>query len=793
MANDIRINILINRSGDPFDEIRRELRGVRDAIKETTAATEEAGAKGSTRWTELRSQLSLIKGGLEEVQQFARAAWQMLGEGAELELAASRFDKLAESIGTTADALLIDLRKATMGTASDADLISGAVRMLSMDFASTHEEAVRLTRVVGSLDMSMSLLRRTLGGQTTAFFDEMGMSVEGFDERLKALQGTMSDKDAFTMAFIEQAEAHIDRWGRRAETAAGDIMRLEAAWKNMTDEFKKEFVDQVDLEQLVDDVQELTASVTDAIGPLMGFGKALKFIAEFIAEWNPPAAIGRGIRGAFDWLSGNWAHWNVMLDERNRRRVLQDAHWQAIEREAAAEQRAEQATRRRAQAAREAATATQQETEAVEEAIDGLERLAGILQEREHAMRQVRGGGLDGGLVGDLGMFSSQELRAWGQRVREAGRDAAADVDEAADEIDEAVERLNEARANIVRGAIEQQGDLVARWNEAQRQILEDPENFRARQQFEDANQAIADSYAQMVFDVITASDGWDRVAADWAVASGMMTQAEADMRFAVQSAGQVIGELGVLVDEGQITPEQAAQLMAPIVEAVQTGNSDIGAILSDARRQIEFFVRGDWFSQLQAEEGFIDPVERKTMLMLAGTETRLGGIDESVRGLTGAAGEGVTVAQKLHTEMEAAVGPWEMDLEHGAIGTAISDAQSLYDEMWALTQRNWSINVAVNQSGGVSVPLDVERGSGRGRARGGSVLAGMTYRVGEFGAEEFTPWTNGTITPHHEIGGSGPVYIVQVDARGAASPAEVEQSANRGVRAALRSQGVPV
>jgi len=53
------------------------------------------------------------------------------------------------------------------------------------------------------------------------------------------------------------------------------------------------------------------------------------------------------------------------------------------------------------------------------------------------------------------------------------------------------------------------------------------------------------------------------------------------------------------------------------------------------------------------------------------------------------------------------------------------------------------------------------------GEASGGPVVAGMTYKIGEFGPETFTPKTDGVITPNGASGG-GVVYapVINVDAR---------------------------
>ena len=85
----------------------------------------------STVKVEDKQDLSLaytgIKNVLYDVAEAVRVAYQYIGEGAEIELSQIRFDRLAESIGTTGDALRSDLSYAIGGLLSDADAIKDSL------------------------------------------------------------------------------------------------------------------------------------------------------------------------------------------------------------------------------------------------------------------------------------------------------------------------------------------------------------------------------------------------------------------------------------------------------------------------------------------------------------------------------------------------------------------------------------------------------------------------------------------------------------------------------------------
>lgn len=169
----------------------------------------------------------------------AKKAFDMGKEGAQLEYVRGKFDRLAESIGTTSNVLLTDLREATKGTRSDMELIGSAADFMSLGLAKSRDQVVRLTRVAGALNMDMNQLVLTLANKTTMRFDQLGVSVDGFDERVKKLEKSGLDVNAaFTEAFLQQAEEQIRLVGDAADTGAGQIAQMEARVANLSDTFK---------------------------------------------------------------------------------------------------------------------------------------------------------------------------------------------------------------------------------------------------------------------------------------------------------------------------------------------------------------------------------------------------------------------------------------------------------------------------------------------------------------------------------------------------------------------------
>ena len=190
--------------------------------------------------TQFLSTAGMVVGVLGAFAVAAKKAFDLGKEGAQLQLVEERFARLAESIGTTGEALMTDLGPAMGGMLSDAEMMAAATDLMALGLVKTHDEAIRLAAVAGQLGMNMNQLVLTLTNETTMRFDSLGVSVDGFDEKVAALEATgMSASEAFGEAFLQQAEEQLERVGSAADTAAGEFAQFDAEMKNMTDTMKK--------------------------------------------------------------------------------------------------------------------------------------------------------------------------------------------------------------------------------------------------------------------------------------------------------------------------------------------------------------------------------------------------------------------------------------------------------------------------------------------------------------------------------------------------------------------------
>jgi len=244
--DDANLRIVIdalNKASDDLKALEKQLKGVEKTSKDTGKATGNL-ADG---FKSFMVTAGMVAAGVGTAVVALKKFYDFAKQGAELEYTADKFDRLADSIGTTADVLLTELRDATKGTRSDMELMASATDFVALGFAKTKDEAVRLATVAGALNMNMNQLVLTLANQTTMRFDQLGVAVEGFDARLQALKATGMDTNAaFKEAFLQQAEAQIGKVGNAADSAAGSFMKLEASIKNLGDNSKKDLANFVE-------------------------------------------------------------------------------------------------------------------------------------------------------------------------------------------------------------------------------------------------------------------------------------------------------------------------------------------------------------------------------------------------------------------------------------------------------------------------------------------------------------------------------------------------------------------
>lgn len=201
-----------------------------------------------------------------------QGAWRALGEGAALTTAQGNFDRLAESIGTTSDALRNDLTAATQGMVSQAQLMASASELMALGLTRTHDQTVRLGSVAGQLGWNMQHLILELNNMSGLRLDALGLELDKVKAKAKEFEAAgMSAKEAYAEAVITMGEQKLDII--QLSDAEKAMRQLTTAAEDAGNAFKIAFA------------QGLTGDMQDIAGGAMAMGDSWKYAAEWAGQY----------------------------------------------------------------------------------------------------------------------------------------------------------------------------------------------------------------------------------------------------------------------------------------------------------------------------------------------------------------------------------------------------------------------------------------------------------------------------------------------------------------------------
>lgn len=172
-----------------------------------------------------------------------RKSWQMIQEGAQFEETRGRLENLAEASGTTAEKIVKDMKLASEGMVSNADLMSVALEGLAKglsadDLNSITEAATILSDIVGGTvtqtikDLTAALETGRVKGILNYAGAEIKLS-EAFGD-LESKMSTAEKRQGMLNSIIMKA-AELQATQKKAiDGTADSVERLDADFKNMT-------------------------------------------------------------------------------------------------------------------------------------------------------------------------------------------------------------------------------------------------------------------------------------------------------------------------------------------------------------------------------------------------------------------------------------------------------------------------------------------------------------------------------------------------------------------------------
>jgi len=222
----------------------------------------------------------LAAGAVAGVGALGAELGQLAVAAATVEQVRQTFFALAEDIGEQSAMMMASLRQATNSMVSDADLMAGANKLMSMGLADSTESASQLMEMATRLGMAMGEdavssienLALTLANQSLPRLDSFGISSGKVRERIEELQDAtegLTREEAFMQAVMEQGAISMERLGDAGVGgAASSMAQLEATIENL-----KNSVGRV----LLPVLDTLASMLNDLIGPNIDFISEMVF------------------------------------------------------------------------------------------------------------------------------------------------------------------------------------------------------------------------------------------------------------------------------------------------------------------------------------------------------------------------------------------------------------------------------------------------------------------------------------------------------------------------------------
>lgn len=573
-----------------FDVLHRDIQELIDLQRGAERTIDDGAKKSQTSLRNIADAYNEVSDAAGRLKDAAEAAIEFVSAGADLNLAQQQFGNLATSIGSTSDVLNNQLRAATRGMVSDAELMAASSDLISQKLAKSQDEVVRMGRLVGELGWQMDTLGLTLNNLSFKRLDTLGLAIEDVKPRMQELVSLGHEtEEAFKLALLEAGEQKLELLGSAAESTAGDIALLNAEWQNLIDTQKSAVATALapTLRSLADSRRQMDAleaavkrgAITQgqlsgamARGGEVGVTTAEKLarLEDVITEFDQRMAAAVETSGSFDRamlasapplerrieltdelmekIGGSMgADEEAMMaamaaDEMDRRRA------RTIEARIQAHADAEQAILDQAEAERQAAAEAEkararmvglfQDTAApVEDLFDAQQALIDAQGEWVQVTRDNSG---------EVASINAQLAADLSDEQKKAMREILTTVDEGSAEWLSAYNALQNDLTDSARaGLVAQRAELQAASGTISSVYTGDSaaaEEAQAR--IEAANLAIAQSYRETAFEGILATQGVTQGALDYAVAAGIMSQAQADQRLSITQTTAAIKDL---------------------------------------------------------------------------------------------------------------------------------------------------------------------------------------------------------------------------------------------------------
>jgi chromosome segregation ATPase len=304
------------------DEYAKELdqltQGFQDYSKKADKAEKETKEVSKSFSSMDATMIALNQKAADFLSQIPAMAIELVKFGAEVQQQRIATNALAESFGTSGDAIINSIQEASSFTISQMGAMQAANKAMVLDVAKTPEAFSRLTRVATELGKAMGQdatksiddFVTAAGRQSKQIADNLGLMVSAEDANRRFAQAngitveSMDDaakKQAFLNEMLRQGEAKLGALGNQADTASVKIAKISASIEDARAGVGEVLVDALsDAVGGVDALTERIRGFPDTIKQIAVLGKAFFAAADAANSLkNPVEAFNDNIRKQF--------------------------------------------------------------------------------------------------------------------------------------------------------------------------------------------------------------------------------------------------------------------------------------------------------------------------------------------------------------------------------------------------------------------------------------------------------------------------------------------------------------
>lgn len=256
---DAKLRIVVeasNKAQADLDKVKQQVKGIGTETDKTSTKTKGLGDSYKDLAGNIAAGTAIIYGGLKAIQQM----YAVMSEGADIVRMQDSSAALAKSMGSDMDAIVESVKKASLGTVSELDIMASASRAMMLGIGSDADKLGNLMEIAAMRGRMMGIdatqafsdMVTGIGRMSPMILDNLGITIDAektYSQFAKSIGKTAEQlssaekKQALLNRVLEEGNAMLAETGGLADDAASGFERLEANWADFINNLKGSLAD----------------------------------------------------------------------------------------------------------------------------------------------------------------------------------------------------------------------------------------------------------------------------------------------------------------------------------------------------------------------------------------------------------------------------------------------------------------------------------------------------------------------------------------------------------------------